>query len=77
MCVHVIPVGSLKNYTGGKQEVLIEAGLTIREMMTELEIPPEIVALVLVNGTHQHKDYIPTDGDTVTLVAIFRGGTLN
>lgn len=74
MSVHVQPVGSLKNYTGGQAELLLEAGLTVREMMVNLGIPPEIVALVLVNDCHQPKNYKPKDEDVVKLVAIFGGG---
>lgn len=74
MSVQIRPVGSLKNYTGGKQEVMLEAGLTVREMMVSLGIPPEIVAMVMVNDVHQPKDYCPQDGDVVKIVAIFGGG---
>ncbi len=74
MSVHIQPVGSLKNYIGGQAEVLLEAGLTVREMMVDIGIPPEIVALVMVNDCHQPKNYMPKDGDVVKLVAIFGGG---
>lgn len=74
MSVLIKPVGSLKNYIGGKTEIAIDSGLTIREMMAEVGIPPEIVAMVLVNENSQPKDYRPFDGDIVKLVAIFGGG---
>ena len=37
-------------------------------------MPPEVVALVLVNDEQQSKDYLLQDGDTVKLMAIVGGG---
>ena len=68
------PVGMLKSYTGGQPEVVVDAGRTVRETMTALGIPPEIVALVLVNDVQQAKDYVVQDGDVVKLIAVIGGG---
>ncbi len=74
MSAYVRPVGTLRSYIGGQTEVAVDAGRTAREMMTALGIPPEIVALVLVNEMHQAKDYVVQDGDVVKLIAVVGGG---
>jgi len=70
----VRPVGTLKSYIGGQTEVAVDAGHTVRETMTTLGIPPEIVALVLVNDVQQAKDYVVQDEDVVKLIAVIGGG---
>jgi sulfur carrier protein ThiS len=70
----VRPVGTLKSYIGGQTEVAVDAGRTVRETMTAIGIPPEIVALVLVNEVQQAKDYVVQDGDVVKLIAVIGGG---
>jgi molybdopterin converting factor small subunit len=42
--------------------------------MRALNIPPDVVALVLVNDTQQSKDYRVQDGDVVKLLAVVGGG---
>ena len=39
-----------------------------------LGIPPEVVALVVVNEEHQTKDYILQDQDIVRVLAVIGGG---
>ncbi len=70
----VRPVGTLKSYIGEQTEVAVDAGRTVRETMTALSIPPEVVALVLVNDVQQAKDYVVQDGDMVKLIAVVGGG---
>ena len=64
----------LKNYVGGRAQVQVDAGRTVRETMVALGIPPEVVALVMVNDVQQPKDYIVQDGDVVRLVMVVGGG---
>lgn len=68
------PIGSLKSYIAEKPEIEIESGITVREAIVQLGIPPEIVALVIVNDTDQSKDYLINDQDVVKLLAIIGGG---
>jgi molybdopterin converting factor small subunit len=68
------PVGVLKSYIGGQNEVAVEAGRTIRETMLTFNMPPEIVALVMVNDEQQSKDYMLKEGDEVKLIAVIGGG---
>lgn len=68
------PAGMLKDYIGGRAEVTVESGQTVREALKLLNIPPEIVAFVSVNGEQQTKDYCLQDGDTVKILAVIGGG---
>jgi sulfur carrier protein ThiS len=68
------PVGMLKSYIGDQAEITVEAGRTIRETMLALDMPPEVVALVVVNEEQQTKDYVLKDGDVVRLLAVIGGG---
>ena len=74
MSAQIKALGIIKSYLGGKNEIAIEAGNTVRETMRALNIPPEIVALVLVNDAQQSKDYRVQDGDVVKLLAVVGGG---
>jgi sulfur carrier protein ThiS len=68
------PYGTLKSYIDGKKEIAVEAGRTVRETLAALGMPPEIVALVLVNSDQQGKDYVVQDGDVIKLIAVIGGG---
>ena len=57
MSALIKPIGMLKSYIGGQAEIAVEAGRTVREAVAALGMPPEIVALVLVNDERQSKDY--------------------
>ena len=74
MSAIIRPVGTLKSYIGGQAEVTVDAGRTVRETIAALGIPPEIIALVLVNDAQQAKDNTVQDGDTVKLIAVIGGG---
>ena len=74
MTAQIKPVGMLKSYIGGQTEVAVEAGRTVREAIAALGIPPEIVALVMVNEEQQPKDYVLQEGDVVKLMAVLGGG---
>ena len=74
MTVQIRPIGILKNYIGGQNQVTAEAGRTVRQAIAALGMPPEIVALVMVNEEQQPKDYVLQDGDTVRLLAVIGGG---
>jgi sulfur carrier protein ThiS len=67
--------GSLKSYTQDRSEIQIEPGLDVRQTLVLIGIPPEIIALVLVNDIAQSKDYLVCDGDKIQVVAIIGGGS--
>lgn len=74
MSAKVRPFGILKSYIGGEYETTVESGITIRQAMVSFGMPPEVVALVLVNDEQESKDYIIQDGDYVKLIAVIGGG---
>jgi sulfur carrier protein ThiS len=68
------PSGALTAYTGGKKEIAVEAGRTVRETLSALNIPPEVVALVVVNEEPRAKDYVIEEGDVIRVLAVIGGG---
>jgi sulfur carrier protein ThiS len=75
MPVTVRPIGMLKTYIGNQSEAMVEAGHTIRQTLADLGIPPELVALVMVNQVQQDKDFVLADGDLVQVIAVIGGGS--
>jgi len=75
MPVILRPVGHLKSYLKDQKELVVPAGLSVRETLRAAGIPPEVVALVVVNDVHQtDKDTILQDGDIVRIMAVIGGG---
>jgi len=75
------PTSALRSYIGGKDEIAVEAGHTVRETLSALNIPPEVVALVVVNSQNsgageepQSKDYVIQEGDVIRVLAVIGGG---
>jgi sulfur carrier protein ThiS len=64
----------LKTYIGNLTETVVEPGRSIRRTLAEVGIPPELVALVVVNDIQQDKDYVLSDGDSVRVFAVIGGG---
>jgi sulfur carrier protein ThiS len=74
MSAQLKPLGILKSYVGGQTQVSVEANQTVREIMRALNIPSDLVALVMVNDQPQSKEYRAQDGDVITLIAVVGGG---
>lgn len=74
MTAIIRPIGALKKYLGTRQQAVVESGITIRQALIDLNIPPEIVALVLVNDKSQNKAYIIQNDDEIKLIAVLGGG---
>jgi len=74
MTAKLRPAGALKKYIDDREEVEIESGRTIRQVLSELGIPAEIVALVVVNEEQKSKDYTLEDNDVVRILAVIGGG---
>ncbi len=75
MPVSLRPIGHLKSQVNGQTEITVAAGLTVRAALKQVGIPPEVVALVVINGLHQtDKETILQDGDVVKLMAVIGGG---
>jgi sulfur carrier protein ThiS len=74
MSAIIRPAGLLKQYIQDQTSVEVAQGFTIKETLNKLNIPSELVALVLVNGHSQEKNYQIADGDRIQLLAIVGGG---
>ena len=74
MPIKVTVVGLLKNYTKGKSNFDFPTGLTVSQIIKDLKIPNELVAGVFINDRAEPKDYLPSDGDIVKLIAVIGGG---
>jgi sulfur carrier protein ThiS len=75
MPVTLRPIGHLKSQVNNQAELNVPAGLTVREALKQVGIPPEVVALVVINGVYQtDKDILLKDGDVVKLMAVIGGG---
>lgn len=68
------PFGILRDYLQGEREAQVAAGQTVRQALVSVGIPPEVVALVLVNDQPQEKDYLLQEGDQVKILAVVGGG---
>ncbi len=74
MSARIRPLGQLKQFYNGQAEVQVAPGKTVRQLLAEANIRPEIVAGVIVNGELRNKDYCIQDGDEVKLMAVMSGG---
>jgi sulfur carrier protein ThiS len=74
MSAKLQPLGILKSYLGDLTEASVDAGLSVRQAISEIGINPDLVAGVFVNGEQESKDYILKDGDIARLLAVIGGG---
>ncbi|MEW5870611.1 MAG: MoaD/ThiS family protein [Chloroflexota bacterium] len=74
MAVMLRPVGMLKDYVGGRDTLTVPAGRSVRETLAAVGIPPELVALVVVNEVQESKDYVLQEGDHLRVMALIGGG---
>jgi sulfur carrier protein ThiS len=68
------PLGFLKQYIDNKDSIQVEAGNSIRTILTTHGIPSELVAGVFINHKLITKEYILKDDDVVVLMAVIGGG---
>ncbi len=80
MSATIRPVGTLRSAewaNGGRGEtsITVNEGQTIEAVCLELGLRPDVIALFLVNGQPESKDYVLRSGDDVKLVALVGGGS--
>ncbi len=68
------PIGILKKYIQGKDEVKIEIGTSVLDILITNGIPSDLVAGVIVNGNYKYKDYIVEDNDVIQVISVIGGG---
>jgi len=67
-------VGIIRQYTQGQQKLVVEPGQSVRDMLLSQGIPPEIIALVLVDEKPVTKEHVISDGETIQVIAVIGGG---
>jgi len=72
--VQLTLVGLLKKYVPAESFASVESGRTVAEVIEELGLDPDLVAVVMVNGRQKFKSYRLQDGDDVKLVPVVGGG---
>lgn len=58
-----------------KEEVRdYQSGVSIRDVVDSLQLPEQILGIVLINGLHAEFEDILKDGDCLTILPILDGG---
>lgn len=65
---------ALKEFLGGREEITVASGRTVRETLVENHLKPELIALVIVGEEQKTKDYLIQDGDVIKVLAVIGGG---
>lgn len=50
------------------------AGASVREVIDSLQLPEQILGIVLINGVHAEFESTLQDGDSLTILPILDGG---
>ncbi len=75
MSVTLVPVGGLKGFVGGREQVEVNSGGTVEELLDAAGIEPALVAAVLRKDDEMVTlAYRPRDGETLKLIAVMGGG---
>lgn len=78
MIIHFQIRGHSVAFFPGAQErfdLELSEGAPLRAILSDrLQVNPHLIMGVLVNGSLSNKDYVPRDGDTVTLLSPPSGG---
>ena len=72
--VEVRLVGLLKKYGPEQASVGIEPGQTVADVVRELGVDPDLVAIVMVNGRQKSKSDRLEPGDELKLLPMVGGG---
>ena len=72
--VELTLVGLLRKYGPTHASLAVEPGSTVREVIGELGVNPDLVAIVMVNGRQKSKDHPLQPGDMVKLLPMVGGG---
>jgi sulfur carrier protein ThiS len=67
-----VQIGILSRYAGDEMEV--EGGKSVEEVLASLGIPSPLVGIVLVNGRQVEKSYVIEEEDEVKLIPLLGGG---
>jgi sulfur carrier protein ThiS len=56
------------------RQIEVPEGLTIREIVNAMGVQPELIAFVHTKGIAKKLDYVPEDGEVITLQPPVSGG---
>jgi sulfur carrier protein ThiS len=59
---------------GAPQVLDVPPGTTVGDVVARLGLPPEEVAIVMVNGVHRDADHVLAEGDRLALFPPIAGG---
>ena len=65
---------ALKEFSGGKSEFIVESGRMVKDVIRDIGFDPVIIALVIVNGVQESKEYFVKDDDIIKALAVIGGG---
>ncbi len=75
MSVTLIPVGGLKEFVGDREQVEMDSGPTVEELLERAGIEGALVAAVIDEEDELVTlDYCPRDGERLKLIAVMGGG---
>lgn len=75
MSVTLVPVGGLKGFVGGREQVEVNSRGTVEDLLDAAGIEPALVAAVLREDDEMVTlAYRPRDGETLKLIAVMGGG---
>ena len=72
--VELTLVGLLRNYGPHHTSLAVETGQTVSDVIRELGLDPDLVAIVMINGRQGSKDHPLQPGDKVKLLPLVGGG---
>ena len=67
-------VGLLTKYGPAQASLSVEPGQTVEDVVRDLGVDPDLVAIVMVNGRQRHKGHPLQPGDRVKLLPMVGGG---
>jgi sulfur carrier protein ThiS len=67
-------VGLLRDYGPAQASLAVEPGKTVLDLIRDLGLDPDLVAIVMVNGRQRFKDHCLQPGDRVKLLPMVGGG---
>jgi len=77
MIITVKSYASMKKYLAGlppSGELQIPEGAPVGVVLQQLNVPPELKKVILVNGRHQSEDYLLQPGDVLVFFPPLEGG---
>ena len=72
--VELVLVGLLRNYGPAQTSLPAEQGDTVLDLIRELGLDPDLVAIVMVNGRQEFKSHRLQPGERVKLLPMVGGG---